>query len=170
MLQLVQGRLPLSARQAKIETLRPVDPTGQHEAARSRMTFIILLLGLGVGVLVGLLGVGGGAVLVPAMVYLLHLDQHMAQGTSLFILLPPLGLGALREYWKQGQVDWRAGMLCALGMLLGGYAGSLVALPMPSRILEGLFGCFLMLAAMLLWGKSHHENVPSKRGREPDRG
>lgn len=118
------------------------------------MTLIVLLLGFCVGVLVGLLGIGGGVVLVPAMVYLLHMDQHMAQGTSLFILLPPIGLGALREYWKQGQVDLRAGILCALGMLFGGYAGSLIALPMPSRHLRGGFGCFLMLAAFLLWRKT----------------
>src|SRR5579863_6258138 len=114
------------------------------------MTLIVLLLGLAAGVLVGLLGIGGGVVLVPAMVYLLHMDQHMAQGTSLFILLPPIGLGALREYWKQGQVDLRAGILCAMGMLVGAYAGSLVALPMNSQNLKGLFGCFLMLAALLL--------------------
>src|SRR5207237_947552 len=114
------------------------------------MSLIILVLGLGVGVLVGLLGIGGGAVLVPAMVYLLHMDQHLAQGTSLFILLPPIGLGALREYWKQGQVDLRAGILCALGMLLGAYAGSLIALPMLSRNLRGLFGCFLVLAGSAL--------------------
>src|SRR5690242_4652822 len=105
------------------------------------MITIVLLLGLGVGVLVGLLGIGGGVVLVPAMVYFLHMDQHMAQGTSLFILLPPIGLGALYEYWKQGQVDLQAGILCALGMLFGGYAGSLIALPMPSRHLKGAFGC-----------------------------
>ena len=114
------------------------------------MTLIILLLGLGVGVLVGLLGIGGGVVLVPATVYLLGMGQHMAQGTSLFILLPPIGLGALREYWKQGQVDLRAGILCALGMLFGAYAGSLVALPMPSRNLKGLFGCFLVEGTSLL--------------------
>ncbi len=83
------------------------------------MTLIVLLLGLAVGVLVGLLGIGGGVVLVPALVYLLHMDQHLAQGTSLFILLPPVGLGALREYWKQGQVDLRAGILCALGNARG---------------------------------------------------
>jgi uncharacterized membrane protein YfcA len=118
------------------------------------MTIIILLLGLGVGVLVGLLGVGGGVVLVPAMVYLLGMDQHLSQGTSLFILLPPIGLGALREYWRQGQVDLRAGVLCALGMLFGAYGGSLVALPIPSRHLQGLFGCFLLLSAILLWRKA----------------
>jgi uncharacterized membrane protein YfcA len=121
------------------------------------MIFIILLLGLGVGVLVGLLGIGGGVVLVPAMVYLLHMDQHLAQGTSLFILLPPIGLGALCEYWKQGQVDLNAGILCALGMLFGAYAGSLIALPMPSQHLKGAFGCFLMLAAFLLWRKTHRD-------------
>src|ERR1700704_4826969 len=126
------------------------------------MIFIVLLLGLAVGVLVGLLGIGGGVVLVPAMVYLLRMDQHLAQGTSLFILLPPIGLGALREYWKEGQVDLHAGILCALGMLFGGYAGSLIALPMPSRHLQGAFGCFLMLAALLLWRKTQHDvNAPS---------
>ena len=122
------------------------------------MTLIILLLGLGVGVLVGLLGISGGVVLVPAMVYLLGMDQHLAQGTSLFILLPPIGLGALREYWKQGQVDLRPGTLCALGMLLGSYGGSLVALPLASRHLKGLFGCFLVLSAILLWRKGQLED------------
>ena len=118
------------------------------------MILVILLLGLGAGVLVGLLGIGGGVVLVPAMVYLLHVDQHLAQGTSLLILLPPVGLGALREYWKQGQVDLRAGILCALGMLAGGYLGSQMAIPMASRNLKGFFGCFLMLSALLLWKKT----------------
>src|SRR5260370_16750809 len=100
------------------------------------------------------------------MVYLLHMDQHMAQGTSLFLLLPPIGLGALREYSKQGQVDLRGGILCALGMLFGAYAGSLIALPMPSRNLKGLFGCFLILAGFLLWRKSPRD---SKAPRSADR-
>lgn len=122
------------------------------------MTLIILLLGLAGGVLVGLLGIGGGVVLVPAMVYLLHMDQHMAQGTSLFVLLPPIGLGALREYWKRGQVDLNAGILCAIGMLVGAYAGSLIALPLASRHLKGMFGCFLMLSALLLCRKMQPES------------
>jgi uncharacterized membrane protein YfcA len=134
------------------------------------MIFIILLLGLGVGVLVGLLGIGGGIALVPAMVYLLHMDQHVAQGTSLFILLPPIGLGALREYWQQGQVDLKAGILCALGMLFGGYAGSLIAVPTASRDLKGLFGCFLMLAGFLLWRKARLEGRPAGRVEEKARG
>ncbi len=118
------------------------------------MILAIVLLGLGVGVLVGLLGIGGGVVLVPAMVYLLGMDQHMAQGTSLLILLPPLGLGALIAYWKRGQVDLVAGILCALGMLLGGYFGSRIAIPLSSQNLKGFFGVFLMLVAILLWRKT----------------
>ena len=135
------------------------------------MTIIVLLLGLAVGVLVGLLGIGGGVVLVPALVYLLHMDQHLAQGTSLFILLPPVGLGALREYWKQGQVDLRAGVLCALGMLVGGYLGGMIAVPIGPRHLKGLFGCFLILAAILLWQKPQPQNQLAVRpGGEPSGG
>jgi uncharacterized protein len=115
---------------------------------------IVLCLGLFVGVMVGLLGIGGGVVLVPALVYLLHYDQHLAQGTSLFILLPPIGLGALREYWKNGQVDLRAGIYCAVGFLLGGYIGGRIAVPMPSDQLRGIFGGFMIFSAVLLWRKS----------------
>ena len=130
------------------------------------MTLTVLLLGLCVGVLVGLLGIGGGVVLVPALVYLLHMDQHMAQGTSLFILLPPIGLGAFREYWKEGQVDLKAGVLCALGILFGAYGGSLAALPVASRHLKGLFGCFLVLSAILLWTKAQLEGKEDADERE----
>ena len=118
------------------------------------MILTILALGLAVGVLVGLLGIGGGVVLVPAMVYLLGYDQHLAQGTSLFILLSPIGLGALRQYWKNGQVDLRAGVYCAIGFLLGGYVGGRIAVPLPSIWLRAIFGCFLILSAILLWKKT----------------
>lgn len=88
------------------------------------------------------------------MVYLLHYDQHLAQGTSLFILLPPIGLGALRVYWKNREVDLRAGIYCVFGFLLGGYVGGKIAVPMPSDILQGIFGCFLMFSAVMLWRKT----------------
>ncbi len=128
----------------------------------------ITALGLAVGILVGLLGIGGGVVLVPAMVYLLGYDQHLAQGTSLFILLPPIGLGALREYWRNNEVDLRAGIYCAIGFLVGGYVGGLIAVPLPSRDLSGIFGFFLILSAVLLWRKTRggfkagtHDSVQS---------
>lgn len=114
----------------------------------------VIAMGLVVGVLVGLMGIGGGVVLVPAMVYLLGMDQHMAQGTSLFLQLPPLGLGALLVYWRKGRVELAAGVMCALGFLLGGFSGSKIAIGMNSRNLTGAFGIFLMTAAILLWFKN----------------
>ncbi len=111
----------------------------------------VVVLGLAVGLLVGLMGVGGGVVLVPALVHLLRMDQHLAQGTSLFLLLPPIGLGALMVYWKDGKVDLAAGLACAAGLLFGGYFGSRVAIGLSSQHLRGLFGLFLILAAAVLW-------------------
>jgi uncharacterized membrane protein YfcA len=114
----------------------------------------VVLMGLAVGVLVGLMGIGGGVVLVPAMVYLLGMDQHMAQGTSLFLQLPPLGLGAMLIYWRKHQVDLWAGIMCALGFFLGGYYGSKIAIHMNSRDLKGAFGIFVIFAGIMLWWKS----------------
>jgi uncharacterized protein len=112
---------------------------------------IVVLIGLSAGVLVGLMGIGGGIIVVPALVYLLGMDQHVAQGTSLFMLLPPLGLGALWEYWKKGEADLKAGFVCAAGFFLGGYVGGVVAVGLSSRALQSIFGFFLMLAAAMLW-------------------
>jgi uncharacterized protein len=153
-LRLIHGRLLQSCGRETIEASKyDADSYWDQRDCKPNMNFVVLLLGLVVGVLVGLLGIGGGTVLVPALVYFLRMDQHMAQGTSLFILLPPVGLGALREYWKQGQVDLHAGILCAGGMLVGTYGGSLIAIPMGSRDLKGMFGFFLMLTAILLLRK-----------------
>lgn len=116
-------------------------------------------MGFIVGILVGLMGIGGGVVLVPAMVYLLGMDQHMAQGTSLFLQLPPLGLGALLVYWRKKQVDLWPGAMCALGFLIGGFFGSKIAIGMNSRNLKGAFGIFIMTAAVLLWFKSRPAQV-----------
>lgn len=120
----------------------------------------ILLLGLGVGILVGLMGVGGGILLVPALVYLLGFGQHLAQGTSLLLQLPPIGIGALAFYWTKKCVDLRAGLVCAAGFLLGGYFGSGVALGISKEHLQGLFGVFLMIAAALLFRQTRH--VPAE--------
>lgn len=121
----------------------------------------VIALGLAAGILVGLMGIGGGIILVPLLVYLLHMDQHMAQGTSLLVLLPPTGIGALYLYWKQRHVDVQAGLVCAAGFLLGGWFGSRWAIHINSKNLQGLFGCFLMTAALLLWRKAKH-GLPSK--------
>jgi uncharacterized membrane protein YfcA len=118
------------------------------------MIVAYLWIGLMVGLLVGFMGVGGGVILVPALVYLLGMDQHVAQGTSLFLQLPPLGLGALLLYRKKHEVDWKAGLICALGILLGGSLGSTLAIRTASGHLQELFGLFLILAAAVLWRKT----------------
>jgi len=110
----------------------------------------VVLLGLAAGVLVGLMGVGGGVVVVHMLVHLIGFRQHLAQGTSLLLLLPPIGLGALREYWKSGDVDLRAGFICACGALAGGYGGSVVALLLSARYLKIIFGAFLIVTSILL--------------------
>lgn len=116
----------------------------------------------------GFMGVGGGVVLVPAMVYVLQMDQHTAQGTSLFLQLPPLGLGALLMYTKKSQVNLKAGGICALGILIGGYLGSKVAVRIPSNDLRTMFGLFLILAAALAWRK--HETLKSSKQSWNSRG
>ena len=121
----------------------------------------LMALGAISGLFSGLLGIGGGIVIVPALVYLLGMDQHIAQGTSLFILLPPLGLGALAVYWKKHEVDLRAGIVCAVGFLLGGYFGGRIALGISSRVLQSLFGVFLMFSAAMLWRQSRRRD-PAK--------
>lgn len=124
----------------------------------------VVLLGLAVGVLVGLMGIGGGVMLVPALVHLMGMDQHLAQGTSLFLQLPPIGLGALILYWKKGHVDLRAGLACAAGFLVGGFFGGFVAVRIPSRELRAFFGLFLMLCAVLLWRRSHPQEAGKADG------
>jgi hypothetical protein len=124
------------------------------------MHLIAIALGALVGVLVGFLGVGGGVVLIPVMVYLLHFDQHVAQGTSLLMQLPPLGIGALLVYWRRREVDVTAGILCAVGFL-GGYFGSALAIGMASRPLRAYFALFQMIAAVLLWRRKHKPATPA---------
>jgi uncharacterized protein len=123
---------------------------------------LIVALGFAVGILVGVMGIGGGIIVVPALVHLFGMDQHLAQGTSIFIILPPLGIGALSVYWKKREVDFRAGVLCALGMFIGGYFGGEIAVKMNSERLGSLFGLFLMLAAVLLWRRKHFANPGAK--------
>lgn len=115
---------------------------------------LVVLIGLAAGILGGTTGIGGGSVIVPALVYLVGMDQHMAQGTSLFILLLPVGIGGLSVYWKKSQVDVAAGLLCAFGFLIGGYLGGRMAISISSRTLQGIFGLFLIFSALMLWRQS----------------
>jgi uncharacterized membrane protein YfcA len=114
------------------------------------MAFLYILLGLVVGVLSGIVGIGGGIMIVPGLVYLFHMSQHKAQGTSLAALLAPVGALAFWEYHKAGNVDLKAGLLIALGFTLGGHFGGLWAQHIPELLLRRIFGTLVVIIGIRL--------------------
>src|SRR3954464_4679164 len=88
-------------------------------------------IGLGAGVLSGLVGIGGGIIIVPALIYFFGMDQKTAQGTSLAVLLPPTGLLAFMRYYKAGHVDVKIGILIVVGLVIGGWFGGGYAQQLP---------------------------------------
>lgn len=110
-----------------------------------------LAIGLAVGVVSGLIGVGGGIVLVPALILLFGMDQKMAQGTSLAILLPPTGILAFMKYYREGHADLKLGLLMALGVFIGGYFGGHWAQQIPNAILRRVFASLLVVIAVRLF-------------------
>lgn len=114
---------------------------------------VYLLIGIGAGIVGGFFGIGGGVVILPALIMLQGFSQKMAQGTSLVALIAPVGLFALFNYYKENQVDLRAGGLIALGFLGGGYFGSKIALGLDENLLRKGFSIFLVLIAIQLFFK-----------------
>lgn len=112
------------------------------------MTAIYLLLGVAVGVLSGIIGIGGGIVIVPVLVYAFHMTQHKAQGTSLGVLLAPIGLLAFLEYYKAGNVDLKAAIFIALGFTAGAYFGGSWAQQFSDVTLRRVFGVVLLAVAL----------------------
>ena len=108
----------------------------------------ILFLGLIAGVLSGLLGIGGGILIVPALVFIFHLTQHTAQGTTLALMIPPIGLLAAWTYWKQGCVDIKIAVLICLGFFFGGLLGARLAVSIDAALLKRLFGVALLITAL----------------------
>jgi len=103
------------------------------------MTWITLLIGVLVGMFSGVVGIGGGILFVPALVWLYGMDQHKAQGTSLGALLAPVGILAFLEYYRNGNADIRVAALLAVGFLVGGYFGAAGAQMIPEVLLRRIF-------------------------------
>jgi uncharacterized protein len=114
------------------------------------MTWTLVLIGLLAGVASGLFGIGGGVVIVPGLVYWAGLSQHKATGTSLAVLLPPIGLAATLEYYRHGNVDVRAALIIAAGMLVGSGVGAYFANRMAGPHLRLAFGIFTCLLGFYL--------------------
>ena len=110
--------------------------------------FLLVLLGIVAGALSGLMGVGGGIILVPALVYLLGMSQHRAQGTSLAILLLPIGVLAVWKYYQAGNVDIRMAGLIILGFVGGAYLGAVMADITSEAMLRRIFAVFLLVVAV----------------------
>ena len=113
--------------------------------------FVYLIFGVAVGILSGLIGIGGGIIIVPSLVYFAHMSQHKAQGTSLAALVLPIGILAAYEYYKAGNMDIKAGLLIALGFGLGGYFGGLWAQHIPELMLRKVFAVVLFLISLKMF-------------------
>lgn len=117
---------------------------------------LLLLVGIGIvtGVLAGMLGIGGAIIMIPSLVLLMGFSQHAAQGTSLAVMLPPIGLLAAYNYFKAGQVNIKFAIILAVCFIIGSYFGSKIALSLPQSILKKIFGILLLLvAARMLFSK-----------------
>ncbi len=108
------------------------------------MIWLTLLIGVIVGTFSGVVGIGGGILFVPALVWLYGMDQHKAQGTSLGALLAPVGILAFMEYYRKGHADIRVAALLAVGFLVGGYFGATGAQMIPEPLLRRIFATTLV--------------------------
>ena len=113
--------------------------------------FISLLLGFATGILSGLVGIGGGIIIIPALVYGFHMSQRRAQGTSLGALLLPIGILAFLEYYKAGNVDVKMALLIAFGFIFGGYFGGVWAQQIPQGVLRKVFSILLAATAIKMF-------------------
>ena len=111
-------------------------------------TLLCLLLGMVAGILSGLIGIGGGIIIVPALVLLFGLSQHNAQGTTLALMVPPIGLLAAWTYYKNGFVDVRIAAIVCLGFFFGGLLGAKLATGISDALLTRIFGVALLLISI----------------------
>ncbi len=109
---------------------------------------LALVVGFVGGTLGGLIGLGGGFIMVPLLIYLFHMSQHDAQGTSLAVLLPPVGILSVLQYWRAGHVDVPVAVWAAAGFLVGGYVGGGLAQLLGGAALRRVFALFLIVAAL----------------------
>ncbi len=115
---------------------------------------VLLLTGLLAGFISGSLGVGGGIVIVPSLVFLLGLTQHQAQGTSLALLLAPIGILAVLNYHKSGFINWKYAIILMLAFVMGGYLGSVLSVQLPEKNLKQIFGLLmLVVGTKMILGK-----------------
>lgn len=119
------------------------------------MHVLLLAIGLTAGVLSGMFGIGGGLIIVPALLFIVKLKMFEALGTSLAALIPPVGLLGAMEYWRNGYINIKFAALIALGLFVGAYFGARITLGLSPEVVKRIYGVFLLIVAgrMLLFGK-----------------
>lgn len=124
----------------------------QKNTMTTELVAIILVIGLFAGILSGLVGVGGGLIIVPALIFFLGFNQHQAQGTSLGLLLLPVGILAVINYYNKGNVDVKVVAIMSIAFIAGGWLGSKLALRLPEDSVKKIFAVFLFYSAFKLLG------------------
>ena len=109
---------------------------------------IIILVGIAAGILGGLVGVGGGIIIVPSLVYFIGFSQKTAQGTSLGLIMLPVGILGVLQYYKQGHVDFKVVGILAVGFLVGSFFGSKIALSLPQETVKKVFAILMIAIAI----------------------
>ncbi len=115
---------------------------------------LLLIVGIAAGVLAGLFGVGGGIIVIPALIYIFGMTQHQAQGTSIGLLLLPVGILAFMNYYRAGYINVKFALILAAAFVVGGYFGSKLAINIPNINLKRIFAVFVILVGLkMLFGK-----------------
>ena len=132
----------------------------QKTTMDTQTLIILIIIGIAAGMLGGMVGVGGGIIIVPALVFFLGFSQKMAQGTSLGILLLPVGILGVIQYYKEGYVDMRVVLLISTGFFLGSLLGSKLALSLSQETVKKIFAILLIIVAvkMLFFDKKIPES------------
>ncbi len=109
---------------------------------------ILVIIGFIAGIAGGTLGLGGGIIIVPALIFILGFTQHQAQGTSLAVLLFPVGILGVINYNKNGYVNFKFAIILIIAFVLGSYLGSIISINLPAKTLKKIFGVFLLLISL----------------------
>lgn len=118
------------------------------------VVFILIMIGLVAGIFSGLIGIGGAIIIIPSLIFFLGMNQYEAQGTSLATLLLPIGLLAVYNYYKAGELNIKYAMIIAGAFLVGGFLGSKIALNLPVETLKRIFALVLIIIAIkMFFGK-----------------
>lgn len=117
----------------------------------TQIWIVLVLIGLSAGALGGILGIGGGMVLIPGLVLFAGLDQHTAIGTSLAVMLPPIGLFAAYNYYKAGSVNLSYAMIIAAAFMVGSFFSSKVSLMLPELLVRRIFSVLLAAVAIRMF-------------------